>query len=45
MKKLSVKERQSQILESISKNGLVKTSQLAEQFNVSSETIRRDLNA
>ncbi|MBB5182741.1 DeoR/GlpR family DNA-binding transcription regulator [Catenisphaera adipataccumulans] len=45
MKKLSIEERRKQIIELISINGTVKTSELAEKLGVSSETIRRDLNA
>lgn len=37
------KERQDKIIEAISKNGAVTVSELTERFNVSIETVRRDL--
>jgi transcriptional regulator, DeoR family len=43
--KLSAKERQAQILTLLSENGTMKAVDLAEHFQVSRETIRRDLIA
>ena len=45
MAKLSASERQAQIVELLSNNGTMKAVELAEYFQVSRETIRRDLNA
>lgn len=45
MAKLSVSERQAQIVELLSNNGTMKAVDLAELFQVSRETIRRDLIA
>lgn len=38
-------ERQQRIIEYLQKNGFVKVSDLSRQFNVSMETIRRDMDA
>ena len=43
MKKLRAGERQTQILELLSRNGSMKVTELADYFQVSRETIRRDL--
>lgn len=43
MTKLRAGERQAQILELLSRNGSMKVTDLAEYFQVSRETIRRDL--
>lgn len=45
MAKLSAAERQAQIVELLSDNGTMKAVELAERFQVSRETIRRDLIA
>ena len=45
MAKLSAAERQAQIAELIKENGTMKVADLAERFEVSGETIRRDLKA
>lgn len=45
MAKLSAAERQAQITELIKENGTMKVAELAERFDVSGETIRRDLKA
>ncbi|MDK2903119.1 MAG: hypothetical protein PWQ93_1038, partial [Clostridiales bacterium] len=38
-------ERQQRIMELLQRNGFVKVSDLSRQFNVSMETIRRDMDA
>lgn len=43
MKKLSASERQDEIINLLSKNGAMKTLDLANYFHVSRETMRRDL--
>lgn len=43
MSKLNASERQSQIVDLISNNGTMKVKELADYFQVSRETIRRDL--
>ena len=43
MKKIRAGERQTQILELLSRNGSMKVTELADYFQVSRETIRRDL--
>lgn len=45
MSKLSAADRQAQIVELLSNNGTMKAVELAERFQVSRETIRRDLIA
>lgn len=45
MAKLSAAERQAQIVELLSNNGTMKAVDLANYFQVSRETIRRDLIA
>lgn len=45
MSKLSASDRQSQIVELLSNNGTMKVMELADHFQVSRETIRRDLIA
>ncbi len=45
MPKLSALERQAQIVELLSKNEKMKVMELADYFQVSRETIRRDMNA
>lgn len=45
MAKLSASERQAQIVEMINNKGTIKVRELAEHFQVSRETIRRDMNA
>lgn len=45
MAKLSAADRQAQIVELINNNGTIKISELAEHFQVSRETIRRDMIA
>lgn len=43
MKKMNARERQNQIVELLSNNGVMKIMDIANHFNVSRETIRRDL--
>lgn len=45
MAKLSATERQEQIVTLLTENGTMKITDLAQRFEVSRETIRRDLNA
>ena len=45
MAKLTASERQSHIVDLLNSNGSMKITELAERFQVSRETIRRDLNA
>ncbi len=45
MPKLNASERQAQIIELLSKNEKMKVMELADYFQVSRETIRRDMNA
>ncbi|TNE81554.1 MAG: DeoR family transcriptional regulator, partial [Gammaproteobacteria bacterium] len=41
---MSQKHRLDQIMDMIQRNGFVTTEQLVEQFRVTPQTIRRDLN-
>lgn len=45
MARLTANDRQAQIVELLNSNGSMKITELAERFQVSRETIRRDLNA
>ena len=37
-------ERRALIMEELHSNGIVKVNELAEKFNITSETVRRDIN-
>ena len=43
MKRMNASERQNQIVDLLSQNGVMKIMDIADHFNVSRETIRRDL--